>query len=122
MGVRAVVTVPGLRIQSLNVKEHWRARSRRVNAEKAAVALALAALDTGTAAALRSASKLSVRLVRLGGRKLDRDNVAAGFKGTLDAVCKWLQCDDGDEERLAIAWAQEPGGAYGVRIELTGNE
>lgn len=120
MSVRAVVTVPGLRVQSLNVKEHWSARSRRVNAEKAAVALALSTLGTGTAAALRASPKLSVRLVRLGGRKLDRDNLAAAFKGTLDATCKWLRCDDGDEERLAIAWSQEPGGEYGVRIELEG--
>lgn len=120
--VRAVVLVPGLRIQSPNVKEHWHARSRRVNAEKLAVTVALASLGAGTAAALRDAPRVELRLVRLGGRKLDRDNVAMGFKGTLDAVARWLRIDDGDEERLGVQWAQEPGGDYCVRIELTGGE
>ncbi len=117
-----MVTVPGLRVQSPNVKEHWSARSRRVNAEKNAVALALATLGSGTAAALRDSGRVELKLVRVGGRKLDRDNLAHSFKGCLDAVAKWLRIDDGDEERLGVTWLQEPGGDYAVRIELTGGD
>lgn len=114
------VTVPGLRIASTaNLREHWAARRRRLCEQQFAVGLVLAGIDKGTRQKLRAAPRVNLRLVRLGGRKLDRDNLAGGFKAVLDAVCKWLGVDDGDEDRLGIEWAQEPGGGYGVRIEFS---
>lgn len=119
MSLTVVVVVPGLKLSSLNAREHWSARARRVSGERAAVAAALCQIGREHREALRGAGRVDVRLVRLGGRKLDRDNLAGSFKGCLDEVAKWLRVDDGDEDRLGVAWAQEPGGGYGVRIELT---
>ena len=113
------ITIPGMRVASLNVREHWARRARRCSVQKAAVILALrGTVPTATLKALRAAPRVNVRLVRLGGRKLDRDNLAGAFKPVLDGVCQWLAVDDGDEERLGIEWRQEPGGDYGVRVEI----
>jgi hypothetical protein len=117
--LKVVVTVPGLRISSVaNIREHWSARARRVSEHKLAVAAALSHVGREATATLRAAHRVNVRFVRLGGRKLDRDNLAAAHKACCDQVAKFLQRDDGDEERLGLEWAQEPGGAYGLRIEL----
>lgn len=116
---RVVATVPGVRVQSeANVRCHWSQRRRRFKAQSDAVALALACLSASDRDALRCARRVELTLVRLGGRKLDRDNLASAFKAILDAVCRWLRIDDGDEERLGLRWLQEPGGAYAVRIEM----
>jgi len=117
--MRVVLTVPGVRVQSeANLRCHWSQRRRRFKAQANAVALALACLGAADRDALRAAKRVELTLVRLGGRKLDRDNLAGSFKGILDCVSAWLRVDDGDEERLGLRWLQEPGGAYGVRIEL----
>lgn len=115
-----IVTVEGLRIQSeMNTRDHWRARKRRFDAQKDLVLAALTQVPTKIRTALRKAQRIELTLVRLGGRKLDRDNLTSGMKACLDAVCNhWLLIDDGDEERLGITWTQETGGPYGMRLEF----
>lgn len=111
------VQIPGVRVASLNVREHWSMRARRCRTQREATILALRA-SPANQRQLVGAEKLRITLTRLGGRKLDRDNLAGAFKPILDGVCQWLGIDDGDEERLAVEWKQEPGGGYGVRIAI----
>jgi hypothetical protein len=61
---------------------------------------------------------LSVRLTRLGGRKLDAANLGPALKATEDAVALMLGADDGDS-RWCVEFHQEPQASLqGVRIEL----
>ena len=68
--------------------------------------------------AMRAGQRLRVRLVRLGGQRLDRSNLPRALKAIEDAVALMLGADDGSALWLA-EWEQEPGGAWGVRIELS---
>lgn len=96
---------------SQNVREHWRARSRRVKTERSTAAIACLAL------AYPTQWPVVVRLTRIGPRKLDSDNLQGATKGVRDGVADWLRVDDGDESRVTWEYAQARG-PYGVRVEL----
>ena len=70
---------------------------------------------------MRLPSVARVRLVRLGARALDTDNLAGALKAVRDAVAAWLGVDDGPG---GLVWEvdQEPHRRHrntpGVRIEL----
>lgn len=115
-GVRWSLTliVPVRVVSAANAREHWAARSRRVKGERIAVAAALFAAMPAAPAF----DRVVVTLTRLGGRRWDDDNNVSGLKGARDSVAEWLRVDDGDP-RVTFAYAQEPGGACGVRIEIT---
>lgn len=114
--VGACAVVPGLRLRSTNRtnREHWTARKRRVDREHAAV---LACLRTQCGVRCPLAPPWRVTVTRVGPRRMDRDNNVASMKAAIDAVAAWLGCDDGDEARVAWAYAQARGG-YAVRVEL----
>lgn len=59
-----------------------------------------------------------VRIVRVGGRAMDDDNLAAGYKPLRDCIAAALG-RPGDSERDGMAWeyAQEPG-EIGTRVEV----
>ena len=97
---------------SQNAREHWRARARRVKAERTTAMVACCASLTRP-----KRWPVVVRLTRIGPRKLDSDNVAGACKATRDGVADWLGVDDGDESRVRWVYAQERG-AYGVRVEV----
>ncbi len=61
---------------------------------------------------------LTVYLARVGGRKMDDDNLPASLKYIRDTVALFLGRDDNDP---LIHWeyAQEPGGPSGVRVRLS---
>lgn len=117
--MRAVVTIPGVRLKPPgNRREHWRVVQRRAAAEKTAATLYCRNLGADTRAALQAAPRLAVRFVKVGGRKMDSDNLVAALKYYRDAVADWLGRDDGDDW-FRWEWpAQEPGKEYSVRIEL----
>jgi hypothetical protein len=96
---------------SLNVREHWRARTRRVKLERSLAALCCRSLSKPTQ------WPVTVKLTRLGPRKLDSDNVQGALKATRDGVADWLGVDDGDESKVLWEYGQEKG-AYGVRVEV----
>jgi len=74
------------------------------------VALALAGVP-------RVMPPVRVTLVRVGGRRLDPDNLAASWKSVQDAVARFLSVDDGDTARVHWTYRQQPGGkARGVVI------
>lgn len=98
----------------------WRARSKRSNAAWRAVSRTLGPhlRDLGIfATAYHAGQPLLVTFARLGGRKLDRGNVANALKGTEDAVAFMLGADDGDD-RWKSEYVQHPGGPVGVRVEI----
>jgi hypothetical protein len=60
---------------------------------------------------------LRIVFTRLGGRRMDRSNLPTAIKATEDALAFMMGACDGDP-RWRNEFAQEPGGAFGVRIEL----
>lgn len=62
---------------------------------------------------------VTVTLTRLGGGTLDDDNCVAAMKYCRDSVAMMLGFDDNARSPLRFVVAQEPGGACGVRIQLT---
>ena len=65
------------------------------------------------------ARTLLVRIVRIGGRRMDDDNLTGGCKELRDAIAAALG-RRGDSEADGFAWeyAQEPGGEPSVVIEV----
>lgn len=59
------------------------------------------------------------RLVRLGGPGMDSDGLAAASKYVRDTVALFLGVGDGPRGPVRWEYDQEPGGAFGVRVELT---
>lgn len=86
---------------TLNSREHWAKRSRRVANEHAIVALVLHSSWKGKA---RPSLPLSVTMTRANPRMLDGDNCVGSLKGTRDSVAKWLGIDDGDSR---VSWNYE---------------
>lgn len=101
-------------VSEINRHEHWRSRHRRNRAQQVEVMAEWYRL----APAGQPALPCTVRLIRLGGKRLDSDNLAGAFKHVRDAVARLLGVDDGDP---AVTWtyAQESdAGAAGIRIEV----
>lgn len=65
------------------------------------------------------AGAFTVRLVRIGKRRLDSDNLAASFKHVQDGLAVAMGIDDGDP-RINWQYSQEIGKAYGVIITIEG--
>lgn len=61
---------------------------------------------------------LRCTLTRLGGLGMDDDNLQGTAKWCRDTVALFLGQDDGPAGPILWTYAQEPGGAYGVRITL----
>lgn len=119
-GEAAVFTVPVVTVSEANQRE-WRGRSARTGLQRRAVSKVLGrhlAELVPFAEHYHGGGRLGVRLVRLGGRPMDRlANLGASLKAVEDMVALAVGADDGDPRWLA--WAdQEPGGPAGVRIVL----
>jgi hypothetical protein len=102
--------VPG---GSLNSREHWQARSRRVKREHHIVTTALMA----GAAWLRNNRGHTVGKVvitRLSAGKPDSDQVVGYVKGVRDATAKFLGVDDGSD---VVTWVVE---SRRVKLEENG--
>jgi hypothetical protein len=81
-----------------NRREHPLARARRTRREIATVLGALAGLEPPPLPVV-------VVLVRVGWNRLDVDGLVASAKGPIDALARWLRCDDRDP-RLFLRLAQ----------------
>jgi hypothetical protein len=67
--------------------------------------------------ALHSGEAIRVLFTRLGGRRLDDDNLRSAFKAARDGVAAMLLADDGDP-RFHWEYDQAIGGPVGIRIEI----
>jgi hypothetical protein len=98
----------------------WKARSRRTDAAWQAVGNTLGrhlSLLAPFADAYHGGKALRIVFTRLGGRRMDRSNLPTAIKATEDALAFMMGACDGDP-RWRSEFAQEPGGAFGVRVEM----
>ncbi|MFH0899069.1 MAG: hypothetical protein V2A73_00425 [Pseudomonadota bacterium] len=107
------ISVP-IKIESeLNLRGHWANRAKRFKAQRHAVYWAWRA--EGKPIATLPAV---VRLVRLGKKTLDDDNLAGSFKAIRDEIAaEILHVDDADP-RVRWEYAQQQTLQYSVRIEI----
>jgi hypothetical protein len=69
---------------------------------------------------LNENATVRVRIVRIGPRKLDSDNLAISAKGIRDGIAQRLGINDGSD-RITWSYAQARGKRkeYSVRVEIT---
>lgn len=109
-------TLPGLFLKSLNSREHYMVKAKRVarEVEVARKACALAILAPMTWPILVSI----VRVRPKGKKRLDRwENLPGSCKGVIDGLCAALRIDD-DDDRFEVKFAQAVGDDWGVRIRI----
>jgi hypothetical protein len=110
----AEVYIPGfVPSGSLNSREHWQARTRRVKKEHHIVTTALLA-DAEWLRNDRGHTVGKVVITRLSAGKPDSDQVVGYVKGVRDATAKFLGVDDGSD---VITWAVE---SRRVKLEANG--
>jgi hypothetical protein len=91
-----VVLVAIPTVSGLNVREHWRARSRRVARERGAVRLAL---DEHEPPPL----PVVIELTRLGWNEVDDDALPGSLKAVRDEIADWLGLPN-DRRREGLTW------------------
>lgn len=105
------MTIPIRLGRGLNDREHWRARHRRVKAEKEAVLWMLRGQPAPSAPLVVTMTRVSPAT-----RPMDDDGVTSSLKACRDAVAHWLGIDDGDKRvRYVCAQARGP---WAVRIDI----
>lgn len=114
-----VVTVPGCKVVSeANRRDHWAVKRRRARDQATMAHAALIGVGNDARDRIRAAPFVRIRFTRVGGKRLDSDNLVGAFKAIRDTVAKWLRVDDGSD-RLRFDWPVQECGETGVRIELT---
>ncbi len=109
------IDVPGCVIKSeMNERCHWAVRRERMKAQKDALLLAIV---IGRFRKPSIEDPVRITFTRIGGRKLDDDNLQGGFKAVRDALCGWLGIDDGRDDLLTFKYAQAKG-EPGIRVEI----
>lgn len=107
--------IPIRTVSALNAREHWRARHRRVKAERVAVALCLRDLP-----ALGADQSARVTLTRIAPRLLDgHDNLASACKAAVDEITDRLGCTSDRDGRLAWAYGQRRGKVREYALQVT---
>ena len=105
-----MIAVPIRTVPGMNTRESWRARARRVKAERRTVAWLLAGKP-------KPPAPLTVRLTRVApSNGLDDDNLAGALKAVRDQIADWLGIDDKRSDRVRYVYAQRRG-PWAVEIE-----
>lgn len=101
--------VPVKTASTSNLREHWAAKHKRTDAQKAATRRRC---PQWTAAPM-----LYVRLTRVAPRALDDDNLRGALKSVRDAIASWLRVDD---RSPLVGWLyeQQKGPTPLVRVEV----
>lgn len=103
-------------VSEANTRDHWAKRFRRQVMQKEATILMM------NNATKRRTIELPcvVKLIRIGAKKLDGDNLANGFKAIRDAIAARLEVDDGDVDNVRFEYEQITNGKrdYRVRVEI----
>jgi hypothetical protein len=102
-----------LRTESLNKKEHYHVKAKRVKNERTVVAWELVRQ-------MKTKPELPcvVTFTRLAPRLLDEhDNLPGSFKHVVDALCKHIGIDDGSE-KISFKYKQEKSSTYHIRIDI----
>lgn len=106
------ITIPIRTVSALNAREHWRARTRRVKAERTATYWTLAPQP-------KPDIPVTVLLTRVGPTNgLDEDdNLNGSMKGVRDQIADWLGINDRDP-RVKWTYAQRREKQWGVEVEF----
>ena len=107
-GTRAI-TIPLRTVSEANARDHWGRRAARAKRQREVTAMFVRRMDL-------PAMPVCVRLVRIGRRMLDSDNLAGSAKAVRDGIADVYGVDDGSG-LYRWEYAQEVGD-YGVRIEI----
>ncbi len=103
------VVIPIRTVSALNAREHWRARSQRVRAERRETFYALKPLKP-------PAMPCVVTMTRVGpSNGLDDDNLRGALKGVRDQIAEWFGIDDRDP-RVVWAYGQRRQINWGVEV------
>lgn len=96
-----------------NMRWHWAKKASFAKQQRKDAFLA------ARAAGVRSAPNgaFVVRMVRIGKRRLDKDNLASSWKHVQDGIAAAMGIDDGDE-RIDWQYDQQIGKAYSVIITI----
>lgn len=106
-----MIVIPIRTAPGLNVREHWRARARRVRSERLAAGMVLNSQP-------RPPIPCTVRLTRVApSNGLDDDNLAGALKAVRDQVADWLGVDDKDRATVRYVYAQRRG-PWAVEVEF----
>lgn len=110
-------TVPVQVVSEANQSEHWLDKYHRKKQQQKTTAAAWHAHRALKYVAV--VLPCVVRLIRVGPKRLDSDNLAGSFKHVQDVIAKKLGVDDGDE-RIKWEYAQVAVGKrlYAVRVEV----
>jgi hypothetical protein len=102
-----------------NLRGHWAKRDKLRTAQFEAIHAGMRDLHVPSwGAAVTLPFPRLVTFTRLGGRKLDADNLAACFKFVQDCIVgRYLGLDDGDD-RLTFDYRQEASKMRGLRVRI----
>lgn len=120
-----VLVLEGLRTTTgLNAREHWRARSARVEREHnhvdAHLSMRFRGHMWGDPSAFRAhvgPPPYVVTLTRVSPRLADDDNAIAGLKGIRDRIADWLGTGDGPTSPVRWRYDQVRG-PWAVRVRI----
>lgn len=109
--------VPGLKtVSEANDRSHWTVKNKRKQEQQQMVAATVQNVLRGR----RVEFPCTVKLTRIGPKRMDDDNWARSAKGVRDIIALKLGCDDGDESKIRFEYAQMPIGSrdYAVKVEI----
>ena len=104
-------------VSEMNQREHWGSKNRRKDDQQEAVAIAMYSALRGRKVQL----PCTVKLTRIGPKRLDNDNLAGALKFCQDQIARQLGVDDGDESKVRFYHFQMPVGSrdYAVKVEIS---
>jgi len=106
------ISMPIRTVSEANTREHWGKRSKRAREQRqAAFIMVRNAIGKTT---FELVKPIVIKLVRVGKRKLDGDNLSRSFKAIRDGVCDAIGYDDG-AECLRFVYGQRKG-EYSVDV------
>lgn len=108
------VRVPIKLVSVANMREHWAAKHRRSRLHRQTTRLTLQAAGKPPAF-----GRALISFIRVGGRRMDSDNLVHSCKAARDGVADWLGVDDG-AARLLWHYGQVAGkrGQHELRIDV----
>lgn len=112
---KVVFDAPIRIISEANDRSHWAVKSRRRRAQQQEMDVMLLNALQGRKVAL----PCTVKLTRVGPKKMDDDNWINGAKGIRDAIARRLGIDDGDP-RIKFEYEQVPIGRreHNIIVEI----
>lgn len=103
-----VIALPLKTVNSLNSREHWGTKAKRVARERRLAYMA-------TPAGLRIPIK--VTLTRLAPRDMDDDGLSASFKAIRDGIADKVGVNDGSKD-IQFRYRQKRAKCYGIEMEF----